>query len=98
MRCEFIEECPYAEEYVGNICLYKAELCGTRRKFLLVKQTGWKIKILRLNRGKGFLIEGPRGRRIYLAPKAPKRERELIIQSLPEYVKQLLKMLEAYVS
>jgi len=35
MRCEFIKVCLHAKEFVGKVCLFKAELCRTRDGFLL---------------------------------------------------------------
>ncbi len=38
MKCEFIEDCPHAKQYVGRVCLLKAELCKTRSEIARKKE------------------------------------------------------------
>lgn len=54
----------------------------------------WSYEVIETRVGKGLLLTPPRGRSIYLAPLAPKRELKNILNVLPDYVRESLSEFE----
>jgi DNA-directed RNA polymerase subunit RPC12/RpoP len=54
----------------------------------------WRYKVVEARAGKGLWLMSPRGRSLYLAPLASKKEIQSILNILPDYVREAISEFE----